>query len=70
MTGGGIRDILLLISESAAVRALGADTKINLNPIERIIGEHDLDKLIGGTAARKCRCSLLFVYVGCGGEQD
>ena len=30
---------------------LGADTKINLNPIERIIGEHDLDKLIGGTAA-------------------
>ena len=49
---------------------LGADTKINLNPIERIIGEHDLDKLIGGTAARKCRCSLLFVYVGCGGEQD
>ena len=23
---------------------LGADTKINLNPIERIIGEHDLDK--------------------------
>ena len=29
---------------------LGADTKINLNPIERIIGEHDLDKLeLGAT---------------------
>ena len=41
---------------------LGADTKINLNPIERIIGEHDLAKLEGGTAVRKCRCSLLFVY--------
>ena len=49
---------------------LGADTKINLNPIERIIGEHDLDKLIGGAAARKCRCSPLFVYVGCRDEQD
>ena len=43
MTGGGIRDILLLISESAAVRALGADININSNPIEGIIGENVLD---------------------------
>ena len=31
---------------------LGADTKINLNPIERIIGEHDLAKLRLGARRR------------------
>jgi len=59
---------------------LGADTKINLNPIERIIGEHDLDKLEMGATGETCdnaisvmygaRCSPLFVYVGCRDEQD
>jgi len=62
LTVGWNCDIIWRVSGSTAVRALGADTKINLNPIERIIGEHDLAKLEGGTAARKCRCSLLFVY--------
>ena len=52
MTGGGIRDILLLISESAAVRALGADININSNPIEGIIGEHDLAILRVGARRR------------------
>ena len=70
LTVGWNYDIIWTVSESVAVRVLGADTKINLNPIERIIGEHDLDKLIGGAAARKCRCSPLFVYVGCRDEQD
>ena len=55
MTGGNNRDIIQVASGNAAVRALGVDTKINLNPIERIIGEYDLDKLKlvdGGTAAQ------------------
>ena len=42
LTVGWYCDIIWLVSGSAAVKELSAAANINLNPIERIIGEHDL----------------------------
>jgi len=43
LTVGWNCDIIWIVSGSVAVKALGASAIINLNPIEGIIGGHDLD---------------------------